>query len=171
MPTSVPTTAAPSFAPSSDVTCPDDWEMHKDKCYNTAVPRQDYASCLAYCTNLGATLPCVMNEAENNYVSGIHFTNDGGVQFGLFLGLNDIVTEGSFEWQAGCTSTYTNYLWDEPNNYPGLGGEDCVTMMTTGTTLWNDINCNTVAFCACEKAGTIATPVSRRLRGSIAATH
>jgi len=22
-------------------------------------------------------------------------------------------------------------------------------MMTTATTLWNDINCNTVAFCAC----------------------
>ena len=59
----------------------------------------------------------------------------GFVTFGPYIGLNDIASEGVFEWVTGeAYGGYTNWFGGEPNNQ---GNEDAVQIGTGGG--WNDI--------------------------------
>jgi len=54
-----------------------------------------------------------------------------------WIGLNDLASEGNFEWVTGETVSYTNWADGEPNNYYE---EDCVNVLyPTGE--WNDNGC------------------------------
>jgi Secretion system C-terminal sorting domain/HYR domain/Lectin C-type domain len=53
----------------------------------------------------------------------------------VIIGLNDITTEGTFEWQSGQPVGYTNWSPGEPND---SGGEDYVQQFFNG--FWNDIS-------------------------------
>ena len=60
------------------------------------------------------------------------------------IGLNDIVTEGTWGWVDGSMSSYRNWKPGEPNNYPVQGsptGEDC-TALHADDGRWNDVTCN-----------------------------
>ena len=48
--------------------------------------------------------------------------------YNTWLGLTDIVTEGTFEWFSGCTSSFTNWGDGESGDYAGFGGEDCAAI-------------------------------------------
>jgi len=157
-PTSMPSTLAPSAAPTNDPACPVGWVNNLGKCYLTTNLKKNYDQCLEICTNLGATLPCVMNAAENNYFASIFPVVVGN---GMYLGLNDHVTEGDFQWQAGCASTYRNFLPGEPNSFQNL--EDCVALYNDGRKMWNDMRCLLAVDCVCEKP---ASGTRRQLRGS-----
>ena len=133
-----------SLSPSSF--CPVGWVNNLDKCYLTTLPKQDYVSCVSTCTNLGATLPCVINAAENKYLAGIFSSK---MSNGMYLGLNDIVAEGTHQWQTGCASTYRNFLPGEPNNWHDA--EDCTVLHNDGREMWNDVHCSMVAECVCEQ--------------------
>lgn len=93
-----------------------------------------------YCQNLGATLPCVQNSAENDFL----FDHFGQV----WLGINDQNQESKWEWLPSCQSTYSNWHAGEPNDWGGPG-EDCAAIC--GPTWphgrawdrsWADLNCN-----------------------------
>ena len=162
-----------STTPAALTDCPVGWESQFGKCYLTTLPKQNYTSCLSTCTNLGATLPCVMNAAESLYLASLSPPND--MLFCAFLGLSDIATEGQFEWPEGCASTFTYYLPGEPNNYNN--GEDCVSVCFGGRTMWNDMPCGAQTHCVCEKnGGTSAAVLSPHMAvlettPAVAATH
>jgi len=138
--------------------CPAGWVSTQGKCYQTTNPKKNNADCLSHCAGQGATLPCVMNTAENNYLAGLYPVVAAN---GLYLGLNDKVTEGTYKWQAGCSSTYRNFLPGEPNSFQNL--EDCVALYNDGRKMWNDMKCEMVINCVCEKP---VTSLRRMLRGS-----
>jgi hypothetical protein len=57
----------------------------------------------------------------------------------LWIGLNDVGTEGTFRWSSGEPVTFTYWATGEPDN--ALGGEDFVTMYEPGHTYagrWNN---------------------------------
>ncbi len=54
----------------------------------------------------------------------------------VWIGLNDVVTEGEYKWQSGVPLSYTNFSTNEPNN--AGGNEDYVEMNSVGT--WNDLH-------------------------------
>ncbi|MDY8109747.1 PA14 domain-containing protein [Fulvimarina sp. 2208YS6-2-32] len=53
----------------------------------------------------------------------------------IWLGIDDVRTEGSWRNQDGTDATYLNFAPGEPNNY---GNEDFVAMRSDG--LWNDLD-------------------------------
>lgn len=67
---------------------------------------------------LGGNLVTINNEAENEWVYST-FANYEGVARGLWIGLNDVMSEGNFVWVSGEPVTYTNWATGEPNNSPG----------------------------------------------------
>ncbi len=103
--------------------------------------RVPYANASSTCNMVGGNLVTVNNAAENLALA--NWLNENET---IWLGLNDIAEEGAWRWVSG--STYTSAFWAsyEPNN--SGGNEDCAEMHSNG--YWNDVDCNTVQFPACE---------------------
>ena len=80
-------------------------------------------------SNLGGYLLTINSEAENNFIKG-KMTNQIGA---VWLGFTDRANEGTFVWENGSNSTYTNWGGNEPNN---SGDEDYAEMYRNGQ--WND---------------------------------
>jgi len=72
------------------------------------------------------------SSAENEKVKSIA----GGE---AWIGLDDMVTEGKFEWVDGKPVEYTNWAPGEPNDYKisRMKGEDATQMQSSGR--WNDM--------------------------------
>ena len=109
---------------------------------NPANGNQYYLLSLASVTNanskavsLGGHLATISNAAENEWVRA-NVANAGGTPHEVWLGLGDVVTEGTYNWVTGEPFTYANWAPGEPNNY---FDEDFVEMFPTVGT-WNDIN-------------------------------
>ena len=82
--------------------------------------------------NLGGHLVSINSAEENAAVRAL------GGSSALWIGLNDIDSEGTFVWSDGSPVTYTNWVPGEPNDYFGFGvmGEDCTLMTASGS--WNE---------------------------------
>ena len=89
-----------------------------------------------------------------------------------WTGLNDIVSEGNFEWQRGGNG-YVNFNPGQPDNYQGI--EDCVLFWDIYGGLWNDGTCSLSKVYICQtcepgKYSGVGTPVCKPCpSGSIAA--
>ena len=77
------------------------------------------------------SLATINNVAENQFITTEINNQATG---SLMIGYNDIVTEGTFVWQSGQPSTYTNWGPGEPND---SGGEDYTEIVGSG--IWNDM--------------------------------
>ena len=87
---------------------------------------------------LGGHLTTIRSQAEQTWVFNT-LSGYGGVNRLLWIGLNDVATEGRFVWSSGAAVTFTNWAPGEPNN--ALTGEDFVTMYQPGHAQagrWND---------------------------------
>ncbi|MHC1770058.1 MAG: CARDB domain-containing protein [Verrucomicrobiia bacterium] len=77
---------------------------------------------------LGAHLVTISDSSENSWV------RDTFGSYGtLWLGMNDVATEGTWVWASGETAAYTNWAGGEPNN---AGEEDYAQIYSSGS--WND---------------------------------
>ncbi|MEI2726393.1 MAG: lectin-like protein [Verrucomicrobiota bacterium] len=89
-------------------------------------------------TELGGHLATLRNQVEQDWVYNT-FASYGGVNRFLWIGLNDVATEGRFVWSGGEPVNFTYWATGEPNN--ALTGEDFVTLYQPGNTQagrWND---------------------------------
>jgi len=92
----------------------------------------------AFAQTLGGNLATINDAAENTWVF-----QQFGQQRDLWIGLNDVQTEGTFTWASGETSSFTNWRSGQPDNYSQspVAGEDYVHIYGTQTAfggLWND---------------------------------
>ena len=88
-------------------------------------------------SEFGAHLATVDSDAENAEIFN-RFTASGTIPRWLYIGLNDVATEGTFVWSSGDPVTYTNWRAGEPSG----NGEDYVALIapTRGNAgMWNDI--------------------------------
>lgn len=97
--------------------------------------QSDFATAQAMATSLGGNLVSIDSAAENTWIKDT-FSNFGGTQRNLLIGLHDTQIEGTFQWVSGEAFTYDNWAVGEPND--GAGGEDFVQIMTNGE--WNDFD-------------------------------
>ncbi len=86
--------------------------------------------------SLGAHLVTINDAAENQFVRSAFPAT------ALWLGLNDVASEGNFVWADGSASAYRNWNAFEPNNGGVGGNEDYVYMLrgsvSSNLQVWND---------------------------------
>src|SRR6185295_16590950 len=68
---------------------------------------------------LGGHLATVRNAAENQWIYS-QFSRFGGLSRGLWIGLNDAASEGTFVWVSGEAESFRNWGAGEPVNQNGL---------------------------------------------------
>jgi len=105
------------------------------------------------CRWWGGHLVTIRNHAQNQYIvnqlKSRHMKS-------AWIGLNDLVHEGSFKWISGSRNGFSNFHSGEPN---GRRRENCVEIIPKGKYLrwggwfgkWNDHSCHTRMPFVCEK--------------------
>jgi len=87
---------------------------------------------------LGGHLVSIANQAEQDWVYN-SFSTFAGTNRLLWIGFNDVVSEGRFGWTGGEPVTFTYWAPGEPNN--AVGGEDFTAVYEPGhpaAAHWND---------------------------------
>ena len=94
---------------------------------------------------LGGHLATINDAAEDNWVTTT-FSNFGGVQRMLWIGLTDQNHEGTFTWVSGDPSTYRNWEPGQPDNGGSFGPENWVHILPNpgprSPGKWNDFSNN-----------------------------
>lgn len=113
-----------------------------DNCY-LFITAVTWPTCQNYCEKMSAEMLCVMNAAENAFLSG--FISYAEPSTYTWIGYSDILAEGIFVWNTGCSSNYTNWNPHEPNN---SGNEDYVAITSPG---WNNFQNHNEFICGCQQ--------------------
>ena len=97
------------------------------------------------------------NQAEDccvtwgGHLASIHSTDDNILLNDIcnqdtitWIGLNDIASEGNFEWSDGSGYDYNNFDTASGNPSNSNGGEDCVSFLRrkNNELTWNDYRCD-----------------------------
>ena len=67
---------------------------------------------------------------------------------GVWIGLSDVTSEGTFHWTDGTHVTYTKWASNQPDNQNN--NQDCVRM-TVNKGAWDDTSCGKELPFVCEK--------------------
>jgi len=76
------------------------------------------------------TLARINNAQEDNWIFNQAHKKE------VWIGGNDLKTEGKFIWSDGCKMSYSKWNAKQPDNKKN---EDCVHYASNGK--WNDLNC------------------------------
>ena len=123
-----------------------------EKCFYVEIGLLNYADAMVNCQNkFGSKNTGKLFEPKDSS------TNDQVIEFAhrmilpsrkpVHIGINDIATEGTWQYATGGNLDYTNWKYGEPNN--GWGNEDCGMTWNSGTT-WNDGICSKKFPSLCE---------------------
>jgi hypothetical protein len=82
-----------------------------------------------------ASLAAIKDGAENDWIRRAVVAQDPSGNPAMYIGLNDIASEGAFVWSTGEPLTYLNWGLNEPDNFLN---EDAAQMYAPNGT-WNDI--------------------------------
>jgi len=122
---------------SSMITCPDDpgWMYIANSCYKVSYDPMNWFEAQEYCRLAGGYLAEIQSKYEEDLLDQVLMRE------GLYwLGLNDLVSEGKFEWATSHEPMiYENFGDGEPND--DKGNEDCVYKYYD---YWNDDDCNSL---------------------------
>jgi hypothetical protein len=131
------------------VTCASGWVQNGGSCYLFNYSDRSWDECHAYCPTSypGATMLCVNNAAENNWIASKTQGNS------MWIGYTDMPPYGGgkgtlqYGWVTGCSSTYTS--WDEigePNNM--ANSQDYAAVYLNAQ--WSDFSPFDKFPCGCE---------------------
>jgi hypothetical protein len=131
------------------------------RCYQYFDISQDWNTASTTCnSNSNGWLVTVHNVEENNYI--YDYLHQGSNLY--WMGYNDVAVEGTFVWDNGDTSTFTNWCSSEPNNVNG--NEDCLVQNHAERICWNDVDCSRLYQIVCETSNTVCPSGSYSLSGS-----
>ena len=109
----------------------------------------------AYAQSLGGHLVTIDSNEENAFVYDT-FTASGTLQRELWIGLNDVASEGTFVWSSGAPVAYTRWAGTEPNNWGG--NENWVHILCPRSSVaagWNDYLDDAGGFEGCPLFGVV----------------
>ncbi|XP_033756328.1 perlucin-like [Pecten maximus] len=132
--------------------CPDGFTKHGTSCYTILHAKVDWSQATVVCKEINSHLLEIDDAAEESYIHGflsLHWRAYDPADF--WVGGNDILEEGSWEWASGKAMTYTN--WDD--GQPDNGGdndynEHCMEISHGDAWKWNDQECDEERNVICE---------------------
>ena len=71
-----------------------------------------------------------------------------GITYNVFIGIDDIDVEGTFQYATGGDLVFTNWRSGAPDDYGG--NQDCGMFWAPSGWKWDDENCNTKYSSICE---------------------
>merc|ERR1712215_277152 len=122
--------------------CEDGYTQVESKCYKVVAGSANYIAAITGCVAEGATLATIQSQAEQDGVYAL----TGGT--GAWIGLADVLEEGTFSWVDGAAVSYTNWRPNQPNN--GGGNQHCAWIRPDGG--WDDVVCGKTNAYVCQKA-------------------
>merc|ERR1712236_31545 len=122
--------------------CEDGYTQVESKCYKVVAGPANYIAAITGCVAEGATLATIQSQAEQDGVYAL--TGDTGA----WIGLADVLDEGTFSWVDGAAVSYTNWRPNQPNN--GGGNQHCAWIRPDGG--WDDVVCGKTNAYVCQKA-------------------
>merc|ERR1719318_1603330 len=121
--------------------CAEGFEYLDGKCYTKIAglrSKRDQANTL--CSLRQARLPIVENAAEANYLEMMSGADD------TWIGYQDDLVEGTWQWDDGSAAGYTNWMSGEPD---GGMSENCAVTAGGADRGWKDEDCDDVKLVAC----------------------
>ncbi|XP_069770759.1 macrophage mannose receptor 1 [Narcine bancroftii] len=153
---SINTTQAPTEDPSAGG-CPKDWKPFGNKCFKFYGKKEEdhlsWTDARAVCINNGGNLASIQNSKEQAFIT----LSLNGFSVDVWIGLNDINSEGKYLWTEGKGVFYTNWAKGFPTGkaYSYHNPQsDCVTVSVTAkkfVSLWKDNYCNIKRGFVCQK--------------------
>ncbi|XP_072017220.1 uncharacterized protein [Amphiura filiformis] len=119
---------------SHEVECPVGWQEFDNFCYRRELweIQATYEEARDACVAKGAALTSINNQLEQDFI------NDNYPGVWVWIGLDDLTTEGTYEWVDGQPYDYTNWRDTQPDNDRGI--EHCIYLYEDGD--WNDMPCD-----------------------------
>ncbi|XP_053290874.1 uncharacterized protein LOC128451126 [Pleuronectes platessa] len=123
--------------------CLPSWTFRNSSCYyfsclQSTTAKKNWHDSREDCISRGADLVVIDNQKEQEYVTNCirSYYGQGGWVRGSWIGLTDIVTEGTWIWINNVTEVEKRYWKDgEPNNH-GPEGENCCSIGYASTNPW-----------------------------------
>lgn len=106
---------------------------------------QNWHGARAQCLEYGGDLASVLHLSEHSFV--VEKINQHVTAGDWFFGLNDLITEGTFDWSDGNPVSYVNWAPTEPNN---LDDENCGELDEIEGYRWNDEDCENIQAYVCK---------------------
>ncbi|XP_043846203.1 CD209 antigen [Dromiciops gliroides] len=120
--------------------CPCDWTLYKDSCYQFSKDRKPWEVAREACEADGSHLVIISSSEEQKYLKQKATSN-----YRWWVGLTDKKKEGTWHWVDGTTLQQSFWNEGEPNN---IGDEDCCELTSQG---WNDAPCSMENYWICER--------------------
>ncbi|KAK7473453.1 hypothetical protein BaRGS_00035282 [Batillaria attramentaria] len=125
--------------------CPENWTEFEEACYKFNSTTASYANAVSACAAEGAVLSPAKSQNEFFFV----FQQLGSAS-AMWLGANDIATEGTWLWEDGTAIDFNKWKTGEPDNvHNSHTNADCLWVLTTGK--WRDAPCNWKRAYVCKK--------------------
>merc|ERR1719500_2348936 len=109
--------------------CGSGWSAFGSHCYRLFEDELEWQDAETHCRSVGGTLVSIHSQAEDDFIGGLSSER-------IWLGGNDITSEGAWTWSDGSAWNYNNWHSGEPND---VGGGDCAEKYKENT--WNDHSC------------------------------
>ncbi|KAK1880239.1 Tetranectin [Dissostichus eleginoides] len=119
-----------------------------NKCFLSETVRKSYHTASEDCNALGGVLGTPTSSDDNDKLTD-YIRQSIGPEEQVWLGLNDVVTEGRLVYQTGSSITYKN--WDTSNSRSpqpdGAQSHNCAIPSRTSRGKWFDENAGGEALC------------------------
>ncbi|XP_064818320.1 C-type lectin domain family 4 member M-like [Oncorhynchus masou masou] len=130
-------------------TCPEGWQKFESSWYFLSTETKTWNESRKDCLERGADLVITNSDKEQEFLFNLNK--------GVWIGLTDSVTEGTWRWVDSSPLTNPRY-WRKPQpdngaGRPEYGEEDCVEIRKDQRPLeaWNDLSCDRKIYWVCEK--------------------
>ncbi|XP_071128148.1 uncharacterized protein [Mytilus edulis] len=139
------------FSQQSTLTCPAGWNSIDLKCYKMSHQSLTFWNAREYCNNHNADVIMPKTTEENNAMKTLlRQVNSTKQWYGIWIGLTDIESEGTWLWNDGTKLNSANEHWDTEYDEPnGFTIENCVVDHTR-TEKWLVISCNWENRAVCQ---------------------
>ena len=137
--------------------CPDQWTSLAGGCYKFLPDKLNWEDAKAACEDLHGWIVEIGSQECND---ALHKEAKSQGFDSVWIGLNDLETEGEFLLGSGKAPSYTNWAKDQPRNYKDKAhpdGEDCARLNIKGGSAdwakakkWNDVFCDRVENVICQ---------------------